>query len=128
MEDELGEDVHDIKGRGGASKRDLYVDDDGNVVVKPKGGKGPGEPVGVNLRDLRNRGSAFSGPPSSVELLGGQYPDVYDPNAVCTGDSFGGVLGGIGRAIGAVIDFLTKLPPVPPPEPTPVPVPVPLVP
>ncbi|MFY0256265.1 polymorphic toxin type 33 domain-containing protein, partial [Chitinophaga sp. 30R24] len=42
---------------------DLYKDRDGNVYEKAKGNKGPGEPIGVNLKDLRNQESgdlAFS--------------------------------------------------------------------
>lgn len=30
---------------------DLYKDKAGNIYVKPKGGKGPGEPTGVNIND-----------------------------------------------------------------------------
>lgn len=48
-------DPHELKqsGSGGrVSDKDLYKDRDGNVYVKPKGGKGPGEPTGVNLKDL----------------------------------------------------------------------------
>ena len=29
--------------------KDLYKDKNGNVYEKPKGGKGPGEPIGLNL-------------------------------------------------------------------------------
>lgn len=52
---ENGIDPHELKqsGSGGrVSDKDLYKDRDGNVYVKPKGGKGPGEPTGVNLKDL----------------------------------------------------------------------------
>jgi RHS repeat-associated protein len=52
VEQQLGQDVHDIKGRRGASKRDLWVKPNGEVVIKPKNGRGPGEPVGVNLRKM----------------------------------------------------------------------------
>lgn len=49
-------DPHEIKqsGSGGrVSDKDLYKDREGNVLVKPKGGKGPGEPTGINLNDLK---------------------------------------------------------------------------
>jgi hypothetical protein len=46
-----GYDIHDIKGKTGASKRDLFVDKKGRVVVKPKDGSGPGEDTGININD-----------------------------------------------------------------------------
>lgn len=49
---DAGIDVHDLKGGKGASGKDLYQDKDGNVVVKPKVGSGPGEPTGYNMNDL----------------------------------------------------------------------------
>jgi RHS repeat-associated protein len=45
-------DVHELKGKKGASKRDLYKDSKGNVEVRPKGGAGPGEPTGYNINDF----------------------------------------------------------------------------
>ena len=42
---------HREKGRHGG-QRDLYKDKEGNVYEKPKGGNGPGEPIGVNLKEL----------------------------------------------------------------------------
>jgi hypothetical protein len=47
-----GHDVHELKGGDNASKYDLYKDKQGNVYVKPKGGKGPGEETGINVKDL----------------------------------------------------------------------------
>jgi hypothetical protein len=47
-----GEDPHVLKGKIDASKRDLYKDKDGNIWVKPKGGKGSGEPTGININEL----------------------------------------------------------------------------
>lgn len=47
-----GHDVHEMKGGENASKYDLFKDKDGNVYVKPKDGKGPGEETGVNLNTL----------------------------------------------------------------------------
>lgn len=47
-----GIDIHEIKGAKGASMRDLYKTPDGNIVVKPKGGTGPGEPTGLNINDF----------------------------------------------------------------------------
>lgn len=46
---------HSDKGNGGG-KIDLYKDKDGNVYEKGKGNKGPGEPIGVNLNDLKSTG------------------------------------------------------------------------
>ncbi len=47
-----GEDVHEIKGGKNASRRDLYKDADGNIYVKPKGGRGLGEETGLNINDF----------------------------------------------------------------------------
>lgn len=47
------DDVHAAKGGKSASKRDLYKKPNGDIVVKPKGGKGPGEPTGFNMKDLK---------------------------------------------------------------------------
>ncbi|WP_245536711.1 polymorphic toxin type 33 domain-containing protein [Solitalea canadensis] len=38
--------------RGG--RLDLWKDGEGNVYEKPKGNKGPGEPIGYNLKDLKS--------------------------------------------------------------------------
>ncbi|PUZ19584.1 toxin 33 [Chitinophaga costaii] len=40
------------------SRFDLYKDRKGNVYEKPKGGLGPGDPIGINLNNL------FSTPPA----------------------------------------------------------------
>ncbi|MBI2328032.1 hypothetical protein HYU92_06975 [Candidatus Curtissbacteria bacterium] len=45
-----GQDIHEIKGPGGG-KFDLFKDSNGNVIIKPKDGSGPGDPIGVNLRE-----------------------------------------------------------------------------
>ncbi len=45
-----GDHPHDLK--PGGSSEDLYRDREGNVYVKPKGGLGPGEPVGINMKEL----------------------------------------------------------------------------
>ena len=50
--EDAGHDVHDLKGGKNASKYDLYKDRCGNIYVKPKGGRGPGEPINVNINDL----------------------------------------------------------------------------
>jgi hypothetical protein len=45
--------VHDLKpDRAGY---DLFKDKHGNVHVMPKSGRGPGDPTGINLRDLRGK-------------------------------------------------------------------------
>jgi Bacterial toxin 33 len=45
-------DVHELKGGKNASKQDLFKDREGNIYVKPKGGRGPGEPTGLNVNDF----------------------------------------------------------------------------
>jgi RHS repeat-associated protein len=42
---------HDLK--PGGAREDLYRDGRGNIYTKPKGGLGPGEPTGINTRELR---------------------------------------------------------------------------
>jgi hypothetical protein len=49
---EAGIDVHQLKGGKGASQRDRFRDRDGHIYVKPKSGRGPGEPTGLNIRDF----------------------------------------------------------------------------
>ncbi|WP_204101767.1 MULTISPECIES: polymorphic toxin type 33 domain-containing protein, partial [Spirulina sp. CCY15215] len=49
-----GYDIHELKGKENASKRDLYKDQKGNVYVKPKGMRNAiGEPTGINLKKLK---------------------------------------------------------------------------
>ena len=50
--EEAGYDVHELKGGKSTGQRDLYKNQDGDVIIKGKGGKGPGEPTGINLFDL----------------------------------------------------------------------------
>jgi RHS repeat-associated protein len=45
-----GEHPHDLK--KGASRADLYKDREGNIYEKPKGGAGPGEPLGINIKEI----------------------------------------------------------------------------
>ncbi len=45
-------DIHDLKGGKNASKYDLFKDRKGNIKIKPKSGKGPGEPTGLNINDF----------------------------------------------------------------------------
>lgn len=44
-----GVDPHDVKPGAG---HDLYKKPNGDIVVKPKGGRGPGDPIGVNIKDI----------------------------------------------------------------------------
>jgi hypothetical protein len=44
-----GIDPHDLKPN---SKYDLFKDRNGDVFVKPKSGSGPGDPTGINLKEL----------------------------------------------------------------------------
>lgn len=46
---DAGHDPHDVKSGTGS---DLYKDRAGNIYEKPIGGKGPGEPLGINLNRL----------------------------------------------------------------------------
>ncbi len=48
---DAGVDIHDLKGGDNASERDLYKDRQGNIYVKPKGGRGPGDETGFNIND-----------------------------------------------------------------------------
>jgi hypothetical protein len=48
-------DVHDLKGGKSTGQSDLYKDKGGNIYVKPKGGAGPGEPTGLNVRNFPKR-------------------------------------------------------------------------
>jgi len=43
--DEAGVDVHDLKSGKKTDQFDLYKDKDGNIIVTPRGGNGPGEPT-----------------------------------------------------------------------------------
>ena len=43
---------HDLKPKQDGSKFDLFKRPDGEIVVKPKNGSGPGDPTGINLNDL----------------------------------------------------------------------------
>jgi Bacterial toxin 33 len=43
-------DIHELKGGKNASKRDLFKDKEGNIYIKPKGGRGRGEDTGLNVK------------------------------------------------------------------------------
>jgi len=46
--------IHGLKKELGAgSGEDLFTKPNGDIVLKPRNGSGPGEPTGWNLRDLR---------------------------------------------------------------------------
>ena len=79
-------------------------------------------------RNKQKRESNFSTPPSSVDVLGGRYPSVYDPNAIAGPSP--NILGIIYTGLGYCLDALRHLPPLPGPAPAPgpFPVPIPLVP
>ncbi len=51
LEQGTRETAEEMKGSKHAGQRDLYKKPNGDVVVKPKGGKGPGEPTGYNIND-----------------------------------------------------------------------------
>ena len=48
--EDAGYHPHDLK--PGGAREDLYHDRDGNIYTKPKGGQGPGEPTGLNTKEL----------------------------------------------------------------------------
>ena len=47
-----GIDVHELKWRKNAGRRDLFKDKQGNIIAKPKSGEGQGEPTGLNIKDF----------------------------------------------------------------------------
>ncbi len=47
-----GIDPHDLKPQIQGSRYDLFKDGQGNIIVKPKDGSGPGEATGINIKDL----------------------------------------------------------------------------
>lgn len=50
---EQGLDLHkDIKGGNKTGQIDIYKDKKGNLYLKPKGGKGEGEPLNLNINDF----------------------------------------------------------------------------
>jgi hypothetical protein len=56
LEENTGQTAHDIKGDivgKNVSKYDLYKNANGAIVVKPKGGSGPGEPTGYTSDHLK---------------------------------------------------------------------------
>jgi len=44
-----GLDVEGLKGKKNTGGLDLYKDEHGNILIKPRGGIGPGEPTGLNI-------------------------------------------------------------------------------
>jgi RHS repeat-associated protein len=46
---EAGFDPHELKLGAG---EDLYTDSEGNIYAKPQDGTGPGEPIGINIKNL----------------------------------------------------------------------------
>lgn len=53
---DAGEDIHKLKqevmGSKNVSQFDLFKTKNGDIVVKPKNGKGPSEPTGLNINDF----------------------------------------------------------------------------
>jgi hypothetical protein len=47
-----GIDPEGLKGNNRTGPRDLFIDDNGNFLVKPKDGSGLGEPTGININDI----------------------------------------------------------------------------
>jgi hypothetical protein len=49
---DAGVDIHELKGGGKVSRGDLFKNKKGDIFVKPKSGKGPGDPTGLNIKDF----------------------------------------------------------------------------
>jgi hypothetical protein len=49
---DAGIDAEELKGGKATGKLDLYKDKKGNIYVKPKGGSGPGDPTGINIKNF----------------------------------------------------------------------------
>jgi hypothetical protein len=49
---DAGVDIHELKGGGKVSRGDLFKNKKGDIFVKPKSGKGPGDPTGLNINDF----------------------------------------------------------------------------
>jgi hypothetical protein len=49
---DAGFDPEALKGGKRTGRTDLYKKPNGDIYVKPKGGSGPGEPTGINLKNL----------------------------------------------------------------------------
>jgi len=49
---EAGFDPEQLKGGKRTGQTDLYKKPNGDIVIKPKSGNGPGEPTGINIKDL----------------------------------------------------------------------------
>lgn len=46
------EDPEELKGGKATGQRDLFKDKKGNIYVKPKDGRGPGDPTGLNIKNF----------------------------------------------------------------------------
>ena len=53
---DAGLDPHELKPAQQGSRYDLFKDSKGNIQVRPKDGSGPGEPTGINVRELPKTG------------------------------------------------------------------------
>jgi hypothetical protein len=47
-----GIDPEELKGDVHTGQWDLFKDKKGNIYIKPKDGSGPGDPTGINIKDL----------------------------------------------------------------------------
>jgi hypothetical protein len=50
-----GINIHQFKGRGKVSQFDLFKDQNVEIYMKPKSGIGPGEPLGVNIKEIMGK-------------------------------------------------------------------------
>jgi hypothetical protein len=49
---DAGLDPEELKGGKATGKLDLFKDQQGNIIVKPKDGSGPGDSLGININNL----------------------------------------------------------------------------
>jgi RHS repeat-associated protein len=49
---DAGYDPHDLKPKKKGSRFDLFKDKNGNIIIKPKNGNGPGDSTGLNINNF----------------------------------------------------------------------------
>ncbi len=84
---QTGVDLHDGQTKPNA-RYDLYRKPNGDIVVKPKGGKGPGEPTGYNVNDIS---FARNSPPQNTERPKNQPQDNHASSRQAQAKQLGGV-------------------------------------
>lgn len=49
---QAGINIHELKGKRNASRKDLYKDSEGNIYIKPKDGQSTGDETGLNINNF----------------------------------------------------------------------------